>query len=98
MARPTKLIPETEERLLLALRAGNTRRAACALASISEDSLAAWLHRFSDFSDAIKKAEAEANAASVARIRQAAAGGQLLRETTVTRQADRKSTRLNSSH
>jgi len=41
--RPTKYNEETETRITQALRAGNTRRAACAYAGISQDTFANWL-------------------------------------------------------
>ena len=72
MARPTKRTPEREARLFEALRAGNTRRAACAYAGIDQDTLANWMRRFSDFSDAVEKAEADAEIRNVAIIQKAA--------------------------
>jgi transposase len=72
MARPTKRTPERETRLLEALRAGNTRRASCAYAGIDQDTLANWLRRWSDFSDAVEKAEADAEIRNVAIIQKAA--------------------------
>lgn len=72
MARPTKRTPDRENRLMEALRAGNTRRASCAYAGISESSLASWLERFPDFRDAIEKAEADAEIRNVAIIQKAA--------------------------
>lgn len=72
MARPTKRTPERETRLIEALRAGNTRRAACAYAGIDQDTLANWLRRWSDFSDLVQKAEADAEIRNVAIIQKAA--------------------------
>ena len=72
MARPSKRTPEREARLYEALRAGNTRRASCAYAGISQSCFAAWLDRFSDFRDAIEKAEADAEIRNVAIIQKAA--------------------------
>lgn len=72
MARPTKRTPEREARLYEALRAGNTRRASCAYAGISESTLATWLERYNDFRDAIEKAEADAEIRNVAIIQKAA--------------------------
>lgn len=72
MARPTKRTPEREARLMEALRAGNTRRASCAYAGIDQDTLANWMRKFSDFSDAIEKAEADAEIRNVAIIQKAA--------------------------
>jgi transposase len=72
MARPTKRTPEREKRLLQAIRAGNTRRAAAAYAGISDDSLERWAKRCADFADALTRAEAESEVALVAIVRQAA--------------------------
>jgi len=72
MARPTKRTPEREGRLFEALRAGNTRKASCAYAGISESTLAIWIERFEDFRDAIQKAEADAEIRNVAIIQKAA--------------------------
>ena len=72
MARPTKRTPEREARLYEALRAGNTRRASCSYAGISESTLATWLERFDDFRDAVEKAEADAEIRNVAIIQRAA--------------------------
>jgi transposase-like protein len=72
MARPTKRTPEREQRLLQAIRAGNTRRAACAYAGISDETLANWSRRSLDFLESLTRAEAESEVALVATIRQAA--------------------------
>jgi hypothetical protein len=76
-----------------ATRAGNTRRDAARCAGVSASTLRAWLARgrqerrgrFPAFLAALKMAEAEAVTASVAVIRRAAEGGQLLRHTVTTR-------------
>lgn len=70
--RPSKRTPEREARLYEALRAGNTRRAACAYAGIDQDTLANWMRKFSDFSEAIEKAESDAEIRNVAIIQKAA--------------------------
>jgi len=72
MARPTKRTPDRESRLFEALRAGNTRRASCAYAGISETTLATWLERFDDFRDHVEKAEADAEIRNVAIVQRAA--------------------------
>jgi transposase len=72
MARPTKRTRDRETRLFEALKAGNTRRASCSYAGISESSLALWMDRFPDFRDAVEKAEAEAEIRNVAIIQRAA--------------------------
>jgi hypothetical protein len=63
------------ERVCTALAAGNTRRAACAFAGISEDTLANWLRRHSEFADAVQKAEGDAEVRNVAIISRAAQQG-----------------------
>lgn len=70
--RKTKRTPEVEQRICDALRSGNTRRAACAYAGIDEKTFANWLARFSDFSDAVKKAEGDCEVRNVAIIQKAA--------------------------
>lgn len=72
--RPTKRTPEREARLLEALRAGNTRRAACHYAGITPETFSQW-QRFSEFSAAVQKAEADAEVRHVAQIAQAAMSG-----------------------
>jgi hypothetical protein len=64
-----------QRRLCDALAAGNTRRAACAFAGISQDSLGRWLRRYADFADAIQKAEGEAELRHVAVVTGAAQAG-----------------------
>jgi transposase len=72
VARPTKYTRDRKKRLLDALRDGNTRRAACMAAGIDQDTLANWAQRFSDFSEELTRAEAEAEVALVGIIRAAA--------------------------
>jgi hypothetical protein len=67
--RPTKYTEQTVAKLLDALRGGNTRRASCAVASISQDTLAIWLKEKPEFSDAVEKAEGEAEAKMVSVIK-----------------------------
>jgi hypothetical protein len=69
--RPTKYTPATVEKLTDALRGGNTRRASCAAASISQETLARWLAENVDFRDAIEKAEGEAELRNLAVIQDA---------------------------
>ena len=76
VGRPTKRTPEREQRLLDALRAGNTRLHAAKYAGIGENTLGDWLRRFRDFRDLIEKAESEAIVRHVANIAKAAADGQ----------------------
>ena len=75
VGRPSKRTPEREARLLDALRAGNTRRAACHYAAITEVTFETWCKRYFDFFDAVQKAEADAEVRMVAQIAQAAQTG-----------------------
>jgi len=75
MARPTKYDETRAKAILDNLRRGNTRRASAGAAGICEDTLAAWLKRYPDFSAEIKKAEWEAETAHVANIGRWAASG-----------------------
>ena len=63
--RPTKYTEQTVAKLLEALRNGNTRRASCAVADISQDSLALWLRTYPEFAEAVEKAEGKAEASMV---------------------------------
>ena len=76
VGRPSKQTPERTQRLLSALTAGNTRRAACLYAGISDETFATWQRRSLDFLEAVKKAEADAEVRHVANIAKAAQGGQ----------------------
>ncbi len=89
--RPTKFTPEVREKLLTALRSGNTYEASAGYAGISYDCLRNWMKEgqtvangeFFEFFQSVKKAEADAEAESIGRIRRAAAGQKvLISETT----------------
>jgi hypothetical protein len=82
--RKTKRTPDLEARLLTVLRSGNTRRSACAYVGINEKTFENWMHRFSDFYDAVIKSEQEPLIQSIGRIRQAAQGGAVVKRVTVT--------------
>lgn len=73
--RLSKYTPERRDRILQAIRAGNTRKASSAYAGIDQDTLIRWMHRYVDFADAVTKAEADAEVAHVANIAQAAKMG-----------------------
>lgn len=75
MARPSKYTPEREAKIVEALAAGNTRRTAARLAGVDQGTLENWIGRYSGFSSAVEKAEAEAEASHVANIVQAATSG-----------------------
>ncbi len=82
MPRPTKLTPEVRDRIIALLRAGNARRAAAEASGICEDTFYEWLKRgsersrgeFSEFSEAVRRAESEAEALMVESVRKAARG------------------------
>lgn len=80
--RPTKFTPETKEKILTALRAGNYRQVACRYAGISHQTLRNWINRaeegdpaYVEFVEALEKAEADAEVADLALIRRAAGDG-----------------------
>src|SRR5580765_97178 len=74
IGRPTKLTPESKQRLLSAVRQGNYLQAAARYAGIHESTLYYWLDRgrreksgeYFDFSESLEQAEAEAEVALVA--------------------------------
>lgn len=81
MGRPgiSSFTPETREKILNALRAGNYRVAACKFAGISDETFRRWMNagkagqpEYVDFVDQVKQAEAQAEASLVATIRKAA--------------------------
>jgi hypothetical protein len=69
MRKRRKIVVDT---ILAALRAGNTRRAACAAANINSGTFYRWLEEDAAFRDAVEKAEAEAEMHCVTIIRKAA--------------------------
>jgi transposase len=81
--RPTKLTPETQEKIVRAVRAGNYLETAAAHAGVRKQTLHDWLHRganartgiYREFSDAIQKALADAETSEVALITKAASDG-----------------------
>jgi len=81
MARPDKLTPERHERIVEAIRLGNTREAAAAYARVGERTLYRWLAKGQQARNGskcrqlwqdVKEAENEAELTSVAIIRAAA--------------------------
>lgn len=58
MARPSKYNPGVVKIICDALANGETRKRACELAGISEDTFANWIADNSDFSAAVKQADA----------------------------------------
>jgi len=79
MARPTKLTPEASQRIVAAIRAGNYAEVAATAAGISPSTFYRWIERgqkqrsgiHRDFSEAVRKAEGEAEVEAVARVRKA---------------------------
>jgi hypothetical protein len=94
MARPIKLTPETQERVLKAIRAGNTREATAEYAGIGRSTLYRWIelgerrkkgiHR--EFWDALKKAESECEIRNVGIIQLACQGGEVIERKTIRKQ------------
>jgi hypothetical protein len=76
VARPTKLTPDVEERILLGLRAGNFLKVAAAAAGVGEATLHRWLADrrppYRAFDAAVRKAIAESEVLLVGRIAQVA--------------------------
>jgi hypothetical protein len=73
VGRTSKRTPALVDALCRLLSAGATRRAACAQVGIHHDSFYAWLERDPTFSDAIQKAESDAELRFTAIVAQAAA-------------------------
>jgi hypothetical protein len=77
--RKTKLTPEIERKLTSAIAAGNYHEVACSLAGISTSTFYSWMKKgeqaksgqFLDFREAIKKAEAIAEAKRIQMITEA---------------------------
>lgn len=78
--RPPKLTPESQAKVVTAIAAGNYREVAAQYAGISKGTFYHWMElgesqaegKYKDFFDSVKKAEADAEAGSVAIIRKAA--------------------------
>jgi hypothetical protein len=68
MARPSKMTPETVERILNALRAGNTRRAAAGYGYVDEGTFERWMRRYAGFAGEVHLAEHEAEVAVVSNL------------------------------
>lgn len=82
--RPTKLTQETIDKICLAIRAGNYAKIAAQMAGIGESTYYEWLGiakepdcdvLFTELAESIQRAEADAEVAAVALIRQAANNG-----------------------
>jgi hypothetical protein len=68
----TKRTPSHRERLLKALRDGNTRQCAVKLAGISDETLRRWMAEDVELVEAVLLAEAQAEAAMVAGLKRGA--------------------------
>jgi len=82
--RKSKLDADRRDKLLKAIRVGNDKKVACALAGISETTLYRWLElskkrgaraELREFRESLERAEAEAEVLKVSRIAQAADNG-----------------------
>ena len=82
--RKSKLDDARRDKLLKAIRVGNDKKVACALAGISEATLYRWLElaqkknaraELREFRESLERAEAEAEVLKVSRIAQAADNG-----------------------
>lgn len=76
IGRPTKLTPEVHAAIVAAIEAGNFAETAAALAGVHRDTFFSWMDRgrrgeapFSDFSDAVLRARAKAEAVAVQEVR-----------------------------
>src|SRR3989344_4098302 len=68
VGRPSKYNDQMVEHLCRWIRAGNTYKDACAMEGISYQTFNEWRHEYSDFSDALEKAEAACKAVRIALI------------------------------
>ena len=83
MARPSKFTPEVTETIIKALQIGATYKDAAEAAGVDYDTYNEWIKagkaaksgRFSEFSEAVRKAEAQARLNYLSTIAQAAAKG-----------------------
>ena len=84
MARHGKLSPELQDRICVAIRLGNDKKVAAALAGISEATFYRWIEmanedrpkkEYREFQESVQRAEAEAEVTRIARITQAADNG-----------------------
>lgn len=84
MPRPTKLTPEVHQKIVDAVRNGNTRRIAAMSAGVSEPTVYRWLERggqtrapklYREFQENVHLAEAQAVQTAIAAIRLAGVKG-----------------------
>lgn len=67
--RNTKYEPDRVKRIVKAIADGNTHKVACAIGGIDPATFYRWMETHSDFCETVKKAEAEAEAFHVDRIK-----------------------------
>lgn len=79
--RRVKRTVEIDKKIETALATGNTRRAACAFAGISEDTFGRWIEKYADFADLVARSEARCEVQMTAIIYKASQE----REVTVTK-------------
>ena len=75
MARPSKYTPDVVGRIVQALELGATYEHAAAYGGVHYDTFHAWRREFSEFSEAIKAAEARAAVGWLDKIERAASEG-----------------------
>jgi hypothetical protein len=93
--RPTKFTPEVQKKIIDALGAGNYFEVACEYAGISVSLGMEWLQRgrgehptkprtpqFAEFLEAVMRAQAEDEVHTIARLKKAGQGGDVIEETT----------------
>ena len=73
--RNSKYTPERVKTITDALADGQTRRCAFGLAGISHQTFHEWLEAHADFSEAVEKAEAEAEAFHASNVKKASLDG-----------------------
>lgn len=73
--RPTKFDQHTADRIVAALKAGNTLRASARYVGVTEDTLLNWRKRYSAFSALIDQSEASAEVMYAAVLAKAAQEG-----------------------
>jgi len=84
MARPTKLTPETQQKIITAIQAGNYQETAAKYAGITPNTFYQWMHKgegpkaktpYREFREAVEKARSAAEIRNVALIQQAGNDG-----------------------
>ena len=90
--RPTKLTPQIIDEIEYLVGGGNYISTACQAVGINHQTYYNWLERgekgeepYFAFVEALKRAEAKAEAARVARVEAAGIGGNLMRKKTITK-------------